>query len=724
MKVKSIIVFLFLATGLSFAQTYPLVSLHDINFVGDTVHNSWPNSPKAGDTVRVQGLVMVRPIVGPTGDRRPILWFNKNWGCYIQAADGSDWSGLNVFQADTTIQATFFDLVDTAQVVEFTGVVTPYGAQTTPSTELALITSPQPIPVSPLSSLPKRLDPIPLTLDSFWTASGGFNYDMRKYLGQYVVLNSDDTHPLISSDVVTGTTSTAGNFKINDLNGHYATMYAQSSYFKTSNLTLRPGYAPPAAGSYFKYIRGILESYNNVWEIVPMYPEDLGPTLQSPPAISLVTRDISVVTPNDQVNVTCSIKAVTAGTYVKGAALFIRLNGQTLDSLDMTKVTPLTVDSLWTVTIPQINIDSAYVEFYIKAYGSNNLNSNSPQNLNTSRFSYFILNRPLTIQDVRYSPLGSGYSSYNGYKVTISGVVTSDTSDIPGNHGINPSKVFIQNGTGPWSGILIGTAGPVGTTVASLKHGDNVTVTGMIAMNATFAGTRIDTLDQIILNSQGNPIPEPHVMATGDVGTSLFGTLNKAECWNGTLVKYENVTIDSANADGAYNYGESFCKDSSGGTHTRLIWSDGNTFLNAGAAAVSVTKGDSIASITGVLMFTHSNYKLCARKNDDIIGYKKFVPVEGIKNESQLPTTYTLNQNYPNPFNPSTTISYSIPKTGMVTIKIYNVLGQAVKTLVNQVQNPGNFHVTFNANSLTSGVYFYSIKADNFTQVKKMMLLK
>jgi hypothetical protein len=711
MKVKALIVFFMMATGLVFAQ-YPLVSLHDINFVGDTVHSSWPNSPKAGDTVRVQGLVMVRPIVGPTGDRRPILWFNKAWGCYIQAVDGSSWSGLNIYQADSTNQSTFFDLIDTAQVCTFTGVVTPYGQ----ATELALLPN---ATVNPDSAITKRLEPIPLTLDSFWTAAGTFNYDMRKYLGQYVSLMSDDTHPLISSDIITGTSSTAGGFKINDLSGHYALMYAQSCYFKTSNLTLRPGYAPPAAGSYFKYIRGILEVYQNVWEVVPMYPEDLGPTLQSPPAITSVKRNISVVSPSDDVTVTCSIKAITAGTYVSGAALFRRVNGVAQDSLPMTKVLPLTADSVWTVTIPKIATDSAFVDFYVKAYGSNNLASNSPQNLANSRFSYFVLSRPLSIQDVRYSPFGSGYSGYNGYKVKISGVVISDTSDIPGNHGVNPARVYIQNGSTPWSGILLGTYGTIGTQIPALKRGDNVTVEGTIALSSSFAGTRIDTLLSLTINSHNNPLPAPHVMKTGDVGTSILGTLT-AEPWNGTLVTYNNVYIDSANADGTSNFGESFCKDADGGTHTRLIWSDGNTSFNAGAAAVKVVKWDKFGSITGVLGYTHSNYKLCARKDSDITGY-----VTGITQQNQLiPSQYALNQNYPNPFNPSTTISYSIPKAGLVSLKIFNVLGQEVRTLVNQSQNPGNFQVTFNANSLTSGIYFYSLTVDNFTQVKKMILLK
>lgn len=87
-------------------------------------------------------------------------------------------------------------------------------------------------------------------------------------------------------------------------------------------------------------------------------------------------------------------------------------------------------------------------------------------------------------------------------------------------------------------------------------------------------------------------------------------------------------------------------------------------------------------------------------------------------------TDYSISQNYPNPFNPSTTISYALPKEEMVTIRVYDILGQVVKTLVNQSQSAGTHTVSFKANELTSGIYFYSIQAGNFNQVKKMMLLK
>jgi len=86
--------------------------------------------------------------------------------------------------------------------------------------------------------------------------------------------------------------------------------------------------------------------------------------------------------------------------------------------------------------------------------------------------------------------------------------------------------------------------------------------------------------------------------------------------------------------------------------------------------------------------------------------------------------TFSLSQNYPNPFNPSTTIRYSIPANGLVTIKLYDVLGNEIALLVNEEKSPGNYKAEFNASKLPSGIYFYRLQAGSSVQTKKMILLK
>ncbi len=91
---------------------------------------------------------------------------------------------------------------------------------------------------------------------------------------------------------------------------------------------------------------------------------------------------------------------------------------------------------------------------------------------------------------------------------------------------------------------------------------------------------------------------------------------------------------------------------------------------------------------------------------------------------SDIPVSYELGQNYPNPFNPSTVIKFAIPQSGLVTMKVFNILGQEVAELVNDVKAAGNYEVSFDASNLTSGMYIYKIQSGNFSATRKMMLIK
>ena len=89
-----------------------------------------------------------------------------------------------------------------------------------------------------------------------------------------------------------------------------------------------------------------------------------------------------------------------------------------------------------------------------------------------------------------------------------------------------------------------------------------------------------------------------------------------------------------------------------------------------------------------------------------------------------MPTNFNLEQNYPNPFNPSTTFRYSIPQQSKVVIKVLDILGNEIETLVNEEKPSGTYELTWYAANLPSGVYFYRLQARNFVETKKMLLLK
>ncbi len=173
--------------------------------------------------------------------------------------------------------------------------------------------------------------------------------------------------------------------------------------------------------------------------------------------------------------------------------------------------------------------------------------------------------------------------------------------------------------------------------------------------------------------------------------------------------------------------------------------------VNDGFSA-AVTTGNSTIDTTAVT--TGDIYILGTKKNPyaltlkgvataSSVGLVKYVPSiapkvviqdVGYSDEAEVPTSFGLQQNYPNPFNPSTVINYSLPNNGLVTLKIYDLLGREVATLIqNETMEAGNHEINFNATSLTSGVYFYRINVESvdenginksFTDVKRMLLLK
>ncbi|HQJ46354.1 MAG TPA: T9SS type A sorting domain-containing protein, partial [Ignavibacteriaceae bacterium] len=138
-----------------------------------------------------------------------------------------------------------------------------------------------------------------------------------------------------------------------------------------------------------------------------------------------------------------------------------------------------------------------------------------------------------------------------------------------------------------------------------------------------------------------------------------------------------------------------------------LITLDTGTILEIGAGA-DVCAG----SITGSGQIIGSG-TICGNPTD-------------VETEDQisLPKDFALAQNYPNPFNPSTIIEYQLPKVSNVSLKVYDILGNEIVTLVNENKEAGNYEVEFNASRISSGIYFYKLQADNKTFIKKMSVIK
>ncbi|MBK8982934.1 MAG: T9SS type A sorting domain-containing protein [Ignavibacteria bacterium] len=163
--------------------------------------------------------------------------------------------------------------------------------------------------------------------------------------------------------------------------------------------------------------------------------------------------------------------------------------------------------------------------------------------------------------------------------------------------------------------------------------------------------------------------------------------------------------------------------------HYQIITKDSS---NPGIAVVSVTNLNSYVwfvpgkkfpvfeiiysdiTINGNLLFTQK-----------VVNYNFYNSPTGIRNISaEIPDGFRLSQNYPNPFNPSTNLEFAIPRSGLVTLKIFDMTGREITTPVNENLNPGKYSYNFNAAGLTSGAYFYTLTANGFSDTKKMILLK
>jgi hypothetical protein len=148
-------------------------------------------------------------------------------------------------------------------------------------------------------------------------------------------------------------------------------------------------------------------------------------------------------------------------------------------------------------------------------------------------------------------------------------------------------------------------------------------------------------------------------------------------------------------------------------TGSGLVYS---TFLGGSDGKSLVIDSSGNAYISGVYQTNISNL-FVTKLNMSAVTFVK-------PNILVVPNKFELFQNYPNPFNPSTTINFSVPKTSLVTIKVYNILGKELSTLVNEEKSAGNYSVQFFGSKLSSGIYFYRMQAGSFSQTKKLLLLK
>ena len=272
------------------------------------------------------------------------------------------------------------------------------------------------------------------------------------------------------------------------------------------------------------------------------------------------------------------------------------------------------------------------------------------------------------------------------------------------------------------SGVFLSTNN--GTSWTEASSGLTYTNVLSLAVNGTnlFAGTYgggifISTNNGLSWTAKGLTNIDIWTLAVngmnlfaGTDGSGVFLSTNNGTNWTevnyGLINKYvRTLTISNSNLfAGTYGSGVFLL------TNNDTSWTEVNTGL--GITEISSL----IVSDTNLFAGSYSG-NVWRRPLSEMI-----TSVEG--SSIDLPIGFVLSQNYPNPFNPSTKIKYSVPHSSKIVIKVYDILGNEIKTLVNKEKARGTYEITWYAKGLPSGVYFYQLKSDNYIETKKMLLLK
>jgi hypothetical protein len=642
--------------------------------------------------------------------------------------------------------------VPRGEVIKLTAVVrngfgSPAGYQATIELDKINFTSldlddplPNPLP------LPDTLE---ITLDSLFKLDGNMDMLAEKYDGMILRITGPMT-AVVTSQVVGG-------------NGRYPEWYVtkplatsqtgvlalpvgdNSRFFRGSNAGgVDTADAIPPNGAIVSSITGVLSKVRSdgalvvdtwnpppsgargrTWRFHPFRSSDIVLAPALPPVIASAVRNLAVGAPNAPVTITTRVSMPNASDSVSSVQVFYntsatlpdRTFGGPYTTLSATRST--TNDSVWTADIPGFPLGT-FVNYFVRATGSNGLSVLDRDTAQAKNF-YRVANS-LGIFDVQFSPYDNPVTSniispLLDQTVTVRGVVTSDSLDNLREGNNAPLAIHIQDGRGVFSGVRVVVNGFT-TPAGQIVRNDSVEVTGTV--RESFSYTQIDARQAAggsitKIGTATSPIT-PLVLTTDSLRVLT-------ERFEGMLVQVNNVEVTRRGLTG-----QEFAIRQQGATSTNDYPVDdlsgwafrgggGSPAINPSADTVRV--GDRFGVLRGIHFFSFSQYKLTPRRTGDFEGYL-------FTNEKVNPTPkqFALAQNYPNPFNPITMIRYELPERADVTLKVYDILGREVATLVNARQGQGAYQVPFNASNLASGVYFYRLRAGSFMQTKKMLLVK
>jgi len=447
-------------------------------------------------------------------------------------------------------------------------------------------------------------------------------------------------------------------------------------------------FGAPPLGTMFTSVTGTIYDHWGNYNFIPRFDADIV-LLAGPPLISNVSIDPALPQPEDAITVSCAI--VDDGT-VETAVLSYSVNGG-----DFTSTPLVYADGAgYSLEIgPFANNDA--ISYYITATDNDAGTSIAPEGAPVDSVYTFVISGPVevTIYDIQYNA-DFGGSAYVGELVKFTGTVTADTSTTSSSFHVQDFD-NASHTDAAWNGVMVYSTDhniyAVGETLELI--GEVVEYNGLTEISNITSSVVVGTYDVVA-----------EAVTSGDIASDSTAS----EPYEGALIKINDVTITQL-----LDYGDWEVTDEDGFV-VQIGGSD--------AYAYEPVVGHHVAFIAGNLTYSYGKYELLLRGEADL-----GTITTSIEMDPAIPVTYKLDQNYPNPFNPTTTIQYGIANEGRVSLIVYNIMGQEIKTLVNTSQNAGFYSLNWNGlnnnnQMVSSGVYIYRIISKDFVQSKKLIYLK
>ena len=484
------------------------------------------------------------------------------------------------------------------------------------------------------------------------------------------------------------------------------------NYYEVNPLAPLGTIADSIRGWIYHHYGSYIDS--SAYKLEPLYMWDIK-WGAGPPAISNVTRDIAAPTSSD--GVTVSANFATNLEISEAAIYYDVVTGGSSSGYTKVTMSNTTGDTFEGVIPAQAA--GAFVNYYLVGTDTEDQSTMSPSDIEVQNYCYPVSDGAMVIKDVQATPWPLADSPMEGFDVTLTGFLTIDTTN---------SNIFeaytMQDEEDIWGGIFLFGISRI------LERGDEVTVSGTITdYNSDWlfkwGNNTVMLVDEVTVNSSGNSVSAMEVESA-----VLNDDTTSAEQYEGVLVRLSNAELISVNSyDVTFDDGSGPCLvdgdfmvDGDQDENPVFYINSDDDYLVA--FGDTIRPGDIVNNIQGVFTYSFGTFKISVRDGND------WGTTVGINPDHEtLPLSYQLKQNFPNPFNPETKIYFEIPKAHDVSIVIYNMLGQKVRTLVNDNFKAGQHVVNWNGTNdhgvrMSTGVYFYRIKAGDFIASKKMLMLK